>query len=50
MKFLLVDDHPMLREGVAAVLRQFDADAWCKPRVRRPCARTRLAAPSSASI
>lgn len=27
MKFLVVDDHPMLREGVAAVLRQFDADA-----------------------
>jgi len=27
MKFLVVDDHPMLRDGVAAVLRQFDSDA-----------------------
>ena len=27
MKFLIIDDHPMLREGVAAVLRQFDAPA-----------------------
>lgn len=27
MKFLIVDDHPMLRDGVAAVLRQFDPDA-----------------------
>lgn len=27
MKFLLVDDHPMLRDGVAAVLRQFDPAA-----------------------
>ena len=26
MKFLIIDDHPMLREGVAAVLRQFAAD------------------------
>ena len=24
MKFLLIDDHPLLREGVAAVLRQLD--------------------------
>jgi DNA-binding NarL/FixJ family response regulator len=27
MKFLIVDDHPMLRDGVAAVLRQFDPQA-----------------------
>jgi DNA-binding NarL/FixJ family response regulator len=27
MKFLIVDDHPMLRDGVAAVLHQFDADS-----------------------
>jgi DNA-binding NarL/FixJ family response regulator len=27
LKFLLIDDHPMLREGVTAVLRQFDAAA-----------------------
>lgn len=27
MKFLVIDDHPMLRDGVAAVLRQFDAEA-----------------------
>jgi two-component system, NarL family, nitrate/nitrite response regulator NarL len=26
MKFLIVDDHPMLRDGVAAVLHQFDTD------------------------
>lgn len=27
MKFLAVDDHPMIREGLAGVLRQFDPDA-----------------------
>ena len=27
MKFLIVDDHELLREGLAGVLRQFDADA-----------------------
>lgn len=26
MKFLIIDDHPLLREGVAAVLRQFSAE------------------------
>lgn len=26
MKFLIVDDHPMVREGLAATLRQFAAD------------------------
>ena len=26
MKFLIIDDHPMLREGVAAVLRQLGDD------------------------
>ncbi len=27
MRFLVVDDHPLLREGVAAALRQFDPGA-----------------------
>ena len=27
MKFLIVDDHELLREGLAGVLRQFDAEA-----------------------
>lgn len=26
MKLLIIDDHPVMREGVAAVLRQLDAD------------------------
>lgn len=25
MKFLIIDDHPIAREGVAAVLRQIDS-------------------------
>jgi DNA-binding NarL/FixJ family response regulator len=27
MKYLVIDDHPLLREGVAGVLRQFDIQA-----------------------